>query len=131
VTIQPEYLDISVPAHSTFTHELPTEHTLLAYVFEGSAIFCDATDPYTYDVEGTNYFDTVRKDELGNTSLILFGGGDQIKVTTRENGVRFLLISGMPIREPVAWYGPIVMNSEAELRVAFDELEKGTFIKHQ
>ncbi len=131
VTIQPEYLDVSVPAHSSFSHELPAEHTLLAYVFEGSAIFCDATDPYTYNVEGANYFDTERKEELGNTSLILFGAGDQIKVTTRENSVRFLLISGKPIHEPVAWYGPIVMNSEAELRVAFDELEKGTFIKHQ
>jgi hypothetical protein len=131
VTIQPEYLDVSVPAHSVFTHELPVEHTLLAYVFEGSGVFCDNSDPFAYDKEGANYFDTERKDELGNTSLILFGPGDQMKVTTRANAVRFLLISGLPIREPVAWYGPIVMNTEEELKTAFRELEQDTFIKHR
>ena len=129
VTIQPEYLDVSVPAHSVFAHEIPAEHTVFAYVFEGSGIFCENRDPFAYDVEGANYFDTQRSAELGNTSLVVFGPGDLIKVTTQENPVRFLLISGKPICEPVAWYGPIVMNSEEELRVAFNELEKGTFIK--
>ena len=130
VTIQPEYLDVSMPSHCVFTHEIPANHTVLAYVFEGSGLFCEGADPFAYDFEGTNYFDTERKAQLGNASLILFGPGEQIKVTTVENSVRFLLISGRPIREPVAWYGPIVMNTEEELRVAFEELERGTFIKH-
>jgi redox-sensitive bicupin YhaK (pirin superfamily) len=129
VTIQPEYLDVSLPPHSVFIHEIPPEHTALAYVFEGSGVFCDDPDPFTYEVESTSYFDTERKTQIGNTSLILFGPGDQIKVTTLENMVRFLLISGQPIHEPVAWYGPIVMNTEEELKTAFEELQKGTFIK--
>ena len=129
VTIQPEYLDVMIPPHSVFSHEIPAEDTVLAYVFEGSGVFCDDPDPFAYNVESTSYFDTERKNQLGNTSLILFGHGDQIKVTTLENMVRFLLISGRPIREPVAWYGPIVMNTEEELKVAFEELQKGTFIK--
>jgi redox-sensitive bicupin YhaK (pirin superfamily) len=131
VTIQPEYLDVSVPPQSVFTREFPADHTVLAYVFEGSGLFCDDLDPFDYDIEGANYFDTEHKPQLGNTSLILFGPGEQIKVTTRDDSVRFLLISGRPIQEPVAWYGPIVMNTVAELRTAFDELEKGTFIKYK
>jgi redox-sensitive bicupin YhaK (pirin superfamily) len=131
VTIQPEYLDVSLPPHSSFTREFPAAHTVFAYVFAGSGLFCEDPDPFTYDVKGANYFDTQRREQLDNFSLIVFGPGDQIKVTTVENGVRFLLISGMPIHEPVAWYGPIVMNTEAELQVAFEELEKGTFIKHK
>ena len=129
VTIQPEYLDVCIPPHTVFIHEIPASHTVLAYVFEGSGRFCEGTDPFTYDFEATNYFDTKRKTELDNTSLILYGPGEQIKVTTVENSVRFLLISGRPIHEPVAWYGPIVMNSEEELKVAFEELQQGTFIK--
>jgi redox-sensitive bicupin YhaK (pirin superfamily) len=130
VTIQPEYLDVSVLPQGIFTHELPADHTALAYVFEGSGMFCDDLDPFDYDVEGANYFDTERKAQLGNTSLILFGPGEQVKVTTTDSSVRFLLFSGRPIHEPVAWYGPIVMNTASELRVAFDELEQGTFIKY-
>ena len=131
VTIQPEYLDVSLPAHCVFNHELPTDHTVFAYVFEGSGIFCENPDPFAYDYEGKNYFDVNRHNELGNTSLVVFGPGEEIKVTTTENNVRFLLISGKPIREPIAWYGPIVMNTDEELRVAFEELEKNTFIKHK
>jgi len=74
---------------------------------------------------------TQRREQLDNFSLIVFGPGDQIKVYHGRERVRFCSFSGMPIHEPVAWYGPIVMNTEAELQVAFEELEKGTFIKHK
>ncbi|HSG28373.1 MAG TPA: pirin-like C-terminal cupin domain-containing protein, partial [Candidatus Krumholzibacterium sp.] len=76
-----------------------------------------------------NYFDFGREPSAGDGTLIHFGDGDEIQVATKDEGVRFLLFSGKPIGEPVAWYGPIVMNTREELRVAFDEYEKGTFIK--
>jgi redox-sensitive bicupin YhaK (pirin superfamily) len=112
VTIQPEYLDVSLPAHSSFTHAVPADHTQLAYVFEGSGTFAENTQA-----------------QIGNHSLILFGQGDQMKVSTADSGVRFLLISGLPLHEPVAWYGPIVMNTQEELRTAVQELQNDTFIK--
>ena len=68
---------------------------------------------------------------IGNSSLVVFDDGDQVTVSTEEKGVRFLLVSGKPIGEPVAWYGPIVMNTQEELQIAFDEYQKGTFIKHR
>jgi quercetin 2,3-dioxygenase len=131
VTIQPEYLDVFLPPHSSFSHAIPAGHSVFAYVYDGSGFFSENTDPYAYDAVGVNYFDTERRAQLGNTSLIVFGPGDQVKVTTLENTVRFLLISGRPIHEPVAWYGPIVMNTEEELRLAFEELRNDTFIKHK
>ena len=79
--------------------------------------------------EPANYFDLQRDSRIGNTSLVLFDAGDQVVVSTGDEPVRFLLISGRPLKEPVAWYGPIVMNTQAELRLAFDELQKGTFLK--
>ena len=78
-----------------------------------------------------NYFDIQRDPCLGNTSLVLFDDGDRIAVSTDSKLVRFLLVSGKPLKEPVAWYGPIVMNTREELRVAFDEYRAGTFIKHK
>ena len=85
--------------------------------------------PLVTDREGSNYFDTENDRRLADRTLIVFEDGEQIVVDTEDNLVRFLLVSGRPIREPVAWYGPIVMNTESELRQAFEELEKGTFIK--
>jgi quercetin 2,3-dioxygenase len=131
VTIQPEYLDVYLPPHSRLSHDIPAGYTVFAYIYDGSGFFSENTDPYTNDAVGSNYFDTERKAQLGNTSLIVFGPGDQVKVTTLENNVRFLLISGRPIHESVAWYGPIVMNTDDELRLAFEELRKDTFIKHR
>jgi redox-sensitive bicupin YhaK (pirin superfamily) len=81
-------------------------------------------------MEGANYFDMQRDPFVGNGSLVLFDDGDQVMVTTEADPVRFLLIAGRPIAEPVAWYGPIVMNTNEELQTAFDEYNKGTFIKH-
>lgn len=131
VVIQPEYLDVFLPPHTSFIHPTPPEHTALTYVFEGEGKFCEKADPFSYDVEGVNYFDTTRKPLIDNTSLIVYDKGDQIKVTTEDASVRFLLITGKPLKEPVAWYGPIVMNTEAELRTAFEELQNDTFIKHK
>ncbi len=116
---------------TTYTHPTPPGHTVFAYVFEGRARFCTEQDPFDYDAEGENYFDLQRNPYLGNHNLVVFGDGDEVQMTTAIEGVRFLLISGKPLREPVAWYGPIVMNTEEELRTAFREYQEGTFIKKQ
>ena len=97
----------------------------------GKGVFCQQQDPYSYEVVGGNYFDMKREPLIGDGYLVFFGDGDQVSVAAETEGVRFLLISGKPIGEPIAWYGPIVMNTQEELRVAFEELERGTFIKER
>ena len=129
VVTRPEYLDVTVPAGAAFTHATPRGHTVFAYVIDGSGLFCRQRDPFSYERRGANYFDMERRPLLGNRSLVLFGDGDEVTVGTEDEPVRFLLISGKPIGEPIAWYGPIVMNTREELRTAFEELERGTFIK--
>jgi quercetin 2,3-dioxygenase len=131
IVIDPEYLDVTVPPHSEFLHPTKRGHTVFAYVIAGQGYFCREKNPFSYEVEGVNYFDMQREPFVGNEMLVLFGDGDQVMAATEGEAVRFLLVSGAPIGEPVAWYGPIVMNTEAELRVAFEEYSKGTFIKHQ
>jgi quercetin 2,3-dioxygenase len=130
IITDPEYLDVTVAAGSTFSHPTPRGHTVFAYVIGGKGRFCNQDDPYSYPAEGANYFDMQRDALISDAHLVLFGDGDQIVATAEEAPMRFLLISGRPIHEPVAWYGPIVMNTQEELRVAFDELQRGTFIKH-
>jgi quercetin 2,3-dioxygenase len=130
IVIDPQYLDISVPAGARFTFPTHPGHTVFAYIFEGRATFCGEQDPFAYEREGSNYFDTQHDPWLGDRTLVVFDDGEQILVNTQEQPVRFLFISGRPIREPVAWYGPIVMNTESELRQAFQELEQGTFIRN-
>ena len=130
VVIDPEYLDVTVPANAEFVHPTTPGHTVFAYIINGKGIFCGQKDPYSYEEEGCNYFDLDRNPLLGNTNLVVFTEGDQVKVTTEESPVQFLLISGRPIKEPVAWYGPIVMNTQEELQIAFEEYQNGTFIKH-
>ncbi len=131
VVIAPEYIDVTVPPGGAFSHPTPRGHTAFAYVIGGRGAFCQQHDPYSYEVEGSNYFDMERGELIGDGHLVLFGDGDTITVTCEDESVRFLLISGRPIREPIAWYGPIVMNTQEELRTAFDELRRGTFIKAQ
>ena len=104
---------------------------MLAYVIEGKGYFCKEKEPFSYEMEGINYFDMKRDPFIENRDLVLFGEGDQIVVSTEGDHVRFLLISGKPIGEPIAWYGPIVMNTNEELRIAFEEYSNGTFIKQQ
>jgi hypothetical protein len=129
VVTRPEYLDVSVPAGASFSHPTPRGHTAFAYVIGGQGVFCAEKDPFSYEAEGAGYFDMDRSALVGDGHLVLFGDGDQVTVGTEREPVRFLLVSGRPIREPIAWYGPIVMNTQDELRVAFDELQQGTFIK--
>ena len=129
VVIDPEYIDVTVVPGGSFSHPTPSDHTVFAYVIDGKGAFCQQRDPYSYEAEGANYFDMERGALIGDGHLVLFEDGDSISVTCEDEGVRFLLISGRPLREPVAWYGPIVMNTQEELRLAFDELQKGTFIK--
>jgi hypothetical protein len=129
VVTEPEYLDVAVPSGATFTHLVPRGHTVFAYVIGGRAVFCQQKNPYSYDAEWVSYSDAEPSALIDDGHLVLFGDGDAVTVTAEDGPVRFLLISGKPIREPVAWYGPIVMNTQEELKVAFDELRRGTFIK--
>jgi quercetin 2,3-dioxygenase len=130
VVIDPEYVDVTVPAKTEYVHLTKPGHTVFAYVFEGSAYFCREKDPFSYEIEGAGYFDIQRNPLIGKENLVLFDDGEQVVVSTEQEPVRFLLISGRPIREPVAWYGPIVMNTQEELQTAFEEYRSGTFIKH-
>lgn len=129
VVIDPEYLDVSLPAETTFTHPVKGGHTALAYVMQGEGYFDPERNAYAHEVVGTNYFDFQRSCACGVENLILYGDGDEVVISTQGTPVRFLLASGRPINEPVAWYGPIVMNTREELRVAFEEYERGTFVK--
>ncbi len=131
IVTDPAYLDVAVPPKTEFVHPTPKGHTLFAYVIEGEAVFCQEKMPFSYDAEGANYFDLQRKASHGNGTLVLFGDGEQVIVSTEEEPVRFLLVSGKPIGEPVAWYGPIVMNTREELQTAFEEYANGTFIKQK
>jgi len=131
VVIQPQYLDVTVPPGTSFTHPIPRGHTVFAYVFSGKGIFCQQNDPFTYESESGSYFDQERDRMVGDRHLVQLGDGDMVTVATETEPVRFLLVSGKPIGEPVAWRGPIVMNTQAELRLAFEELDTDTFIKHK
>ncbi len=130
IVIDPEYLDVQLPAGASWTHPTQPDHTALAYVIGGRGCFCGERKPFTYEAEGANYFDMERDPLLPDGTLVLFGSGDQVTVSADREPVRFLFISGKPLKEPVAWYGPIVMNTQDELRVAFEEYQAGTFIKH-
>jgi redox-sensitive bicupin YhaK (pirin superfamily) len=130
IVIDPEYLDITVPSKSSFTHTVKRGHTVFAYVIEGEGYFDQGQDSYAYEVEGANYFDFKRECLIGAENLIMFDDGEELAVSSQDKPLRFLLISGKPIGEPVAWYGPIVMNTQEELRIAFEEYQNGTFIKH-
>ncbi len=130
VVTKPQYLDVSLPPNSTFALPTPRGHTVFAYVFGGKGVFCQQQDPFSYESEGDRYFDQERDRLIGDRHLVHFGDGDAVSVSTESDAVRFLLVSGQPIREPIAWRGPIVMNTQQELRVAFEELDRGTFIKH-
>jgi len=129
VVTSPEYLDVSLPTGKSFAHRTPRGHTVFAYVIGGKGLFCQQADPYSYEAVGGNYFDMKRERLIGDGHLVFFDDGDAVSVVAEGEPVRFLLISGKPIREPIAWQGPIVMNTQEELRTAFEELERNTFIK--
>ena len=130
VAADPRYLDISVPPGKRKTLPVEVERHAFAYVFEGSGDFRGASAPFgvlTEKTDGGN--ETLAREQTGNRSLVLFDRGDEVTVQAGEQGIRFLLVSGKPIEEPVAWHGPIVMNTQAELQQAFAELRGGTFIR--
>lgn len=130
IAADPQYLDVWVPPGVKKALPVDTYRRAFAYVFEGSAAFADASDPSGVLLEKEVRGEEVNiRDMSGDRTLIRFGTGDEITVQAGEEGVRFLLISGAPIQEPVAWHGPIVMNSGEELEQAFKELRNGTFIK--
>jgi len=129
VASDPRYLDVSVPPGAR--RHLPVDRAshAFAYIFAGSGTFRDASKPRGVLNELTGGVGPVGGDEADDRSLVLFDQGDEIVVQAGEQGIRFLLVSGRPIEEPVAWYGPIVMNTEEELAEAYAELRDGTFIK--
>jgi redox-sensitive bicupin YhaK (pirin superfamily) len=129
IVIDPEYLDITVPSGSSFEYTVKRGYTVFAYVIEGEGYFDQGRDSYAHEVEGTNYFDFGRDCLVGSENLVIFGDGESVAISSQNRPLRFLFVSGKPIGEPVAWYGPIVMNTREELRIAFEEYENGTFIK--
>jgi redox-sensitive bicupin YhaK (pirin superfamily) len=128
VAIDPVYLDISVPPRRTKTLPVETTRNAFAYVFAGSGTFCNASGPLAVPTESAGWADTTPPARADNRSLVLFDRGDEVRVEAGEDGIRFLLVSGQPLSQPVAWYGPIVMNTQEELRQAFEQLERGTFL---
>ncbi|MFT4620963.1 MAG: redox-sensitive bicupin YhaK (pirin superfamily) [Sulfitobacter sp.] len=130
IAADPQYLDITVPAGVKKTFKVDTYRRAFAYVFEGAGMFADASGPTGVLLEKEVAGQEVNiRDLSGDRTLIKFGTGDEVTVQAAEHGIRFLLISGAPIDEPVAWHGPIVMNTQAELKTAIAELNNGTFIK--
>ena len=129
VAADPLYLDITVPPGKRKALPIETTRHAFAYVFSGSGKFCNASAPLVVPTEGVKWLDTTPPSEADNRSLVLFDQGDEVVVQAGEDGIRFLLVSGKPLEEPVAWYGPIVMNTQEELQQAFEELREGTFLK--
>jgi redox-sensitive bicupin YhaK (pirin superfamily) len=129
IAADPRYLDVSVPPGKRKTLPVEMGRSAFAYVFEGSGTFRDASGPQPVMTERTDGTNRTELMDAGNRSLVLFDRGDEVTVQAGDDGIRFLLVSGKPLQEPVAWYGPIVMNTEAELQQAYEELRAGTFIK--
>jgi redox-sensitive bicupin YhaK (pirin superfamily) len=129
VAADPRYLDVWVPPGKRRVLKVETTRHAFAYVFEGSGTFRDASEPRAVKTDRVGDVTPSSAEDIGNRSLVLFDSGDEVVVQAGDQGIRFLLISGKPLEEPVAWYGPIVMNTEAELRQAVAELRNGTFIK--
>jgi redox-sensitive bicupin YhaK (pirin superfamily) len=129
VAADPRYLDISVPPGKRKRLAVETTNHAFAYVFAGSGTFRDASDPREVKTEVVSAGTVADAAYVGNRSLVLFDRGDEVVVQAGEDGIRFLLVSGKPIEEPVAWHGPIVMNTREEIRQAMQDLQRGTFIR--
>jgi redox-sensitive bicupin YhaK (pirin superfamily) len=132
IAADPRYLDIWIPPNIRKTLPVETTQHAFAYVFEGAGQFRDASSPRAVQTEQVGEpvsGAAASATDASDRSLVLFDRGDEVTVHAGDRGIRFLLISGRPLHEPVAWYGPIVMNTDSELRQAYDELRSGTFIK--
>jgi redox-sensitive bicupin YhaK (pirin superfamily) len=125
VVIDPEYLDVHIPSGTIFRHPVQPGYTVFAYVLDGQGHF----EPEEISAS-RNKQTGEKKGPTGPENLVVFEDGEELQIETREESVRFLLISGRPIKEPVAWYGPIVMNTREEVAKAFEEYQQGTFLKH-
>jgi quercetin 2,3-dioxygenase len=131
VAADPRYIDVFVPPGKRKTLPVEVGRHAFAYVFEGSGTFAGASQPFGVLTEKeTPAGEALVREQTGNRSLVVFDSGDEVTVQAGDQGIRFLLVSGKPIEEPVAWYGPIVMNTQSELQQAVSELRNGTFIKH-
>jgi redox-sensitive bicupin YhaK (pirin superfamily) len=131
IASDPRYLDVWVPAGQRKSLPVEASRHAFAYVFEGAGSFRDASQPLAVQTDQLGASDDGTLDEAGNRSLVLFDFGDEVTVQAGGAGIRFLLVSGKPLEEPVAWRGPIVMNTQEELQQAYAELRAGTFIKAQ
>ncbi len=131
VAADPSYVDISVPPNTRRRIQVDVTRNAFAYVFAGAGTFRDASQPQAVLTESGVDPNAAAKYDAKNHSLVLFDRGDEIVVQSGPEGIRFLLVSGKPLEEPVAWYGPIVMNTQTELQTAMRELQSGKFIKHQ
>ena len=128
IEADPSYLDITIPPGKRKRLPVETTHHAFAYVFAGGGQFGNASAPLAVPTESVGWLDTKPPAAADNRSLVLFDAGDEVVVQAGEQGIRFLLVSGKPLQEPVAWYGPIVMNTQEELQRAFEELDQGTFL---
>jgi len=113
IVIEPQFLDVTLPKHTVFDHEITQGHKVFAYVIEGQGVF-----------------EPGAQKAIGAETLVIFGDGEKVNIASKDTSVRFLLISGKPINEPISWQGPIVMNTDKELETAFREYQNGTFLKH-
>lgn len=129
IAADPVYIDVSVPPGKRKVLPVETKNHAFAYVFAGSGKFCNASAPLAVPTESVRWLDTSPPTEADNRSLVLFDRGDEVTVQAGDEGIRFLLVSGKPLEQPVAWYGPIVMNTQEQLQQAFEELQQGTFLK--
>lgn len=129
IAADPRYLDVWVPPGKRKTLPVDTYQRAFSYVFEGSGNFRDASKPQAVKTEVTGNPGGIELSDVSNRSLVLFDTGDEVTVQAGDQGMRFLLVSGQPIQEPVAWHGPIVMNTPGEIRQALMDLQNGTFIK--
>jgi len=129
IETDPIYIDVTVGPGVKKSLPVETMRHAFAYVFSGSGKFCNASGPLAVPTEATNWADIHPPAHAENRSLILFDSGDEVTIQAGEDGIRFLLVSGKPLQEPVAWYGPIVMNTQAQLKEAFSQLDQGTFLK--
>jgi hypothetical protein len=129
IAADPQYLDVSLAPGVRKTFPVEAHLNAFAYVFAGAGSFCNESGPLSVPTEGVSWSDTAPPKAAEDRTLVLFDRGDEVSVQAGDEGIRFLLVSGKPLKEPVAWYGPIVMNTQEELRQAFEELEKGTFLK--
>lgn len=129
IAAEPRYLDISVPPGVRKTLPVETSRNAFAYVFAGSGRFANASAPRGVLLESVDGTETLSWEPAGDRSLVVFDRGDEVVVQAGENGIRFLLVSGKPLGEPVAWHGPIVMNTQAEIRQALSELRDGSFLR--